>query len=270
MSVTTGDPEFEMGVPLRLHLKWWLVLLAFPLLAAQGWHTRRNTVRLPDAAGPAHGHVQNGERSSGHPETRPLRVALLGDSTVSGVGAEHHGEGLSGQLAVELGGRLQRDIQWRAVGENGIRVRDVRTRLVPELNHFEPDLVVVALGVNDTTALTALGTWQDELIALLEAIFATGAAGVVFNSVPHMGLFIGVPQPLRGVLGLRSRMLDRVLKKVIADDARTGYVQPRFPLESDCMAEDGYHPSARGYRIWAEQLAEQVAERVSAPVSEPF
>ncbi len=90
------------------------------LLAAQAVYVKRTTPRLPGAAGPTDGVVEGAGE--------PFRLAVLGESTVDGVGAATHEEALTGCLARELanGGRA---VRWQAAGRTGANARTVRAEL---------------------------------------------------------------------------------------------------------------------------------------------
>ena len=72
----------------------YLSLVAAPLLVAQALYVRRTTPRLPGASGPTEGLVPGAGT--------PWRLAVLGESTVDGVGAASHEEALTGRLAQAL------------------------------------------------------------------------------------------------------------------------------------------------------------------------
>lgn len=169
------------------------VLLA-PVLFAQALHVRRVTPRLPGASGPVTGFVPGGD---------PLRLLVLGESTVDGVGAASHEEALTGQLALALAERTGRGVRWQAVGCTGANARVVLEELLPAA---EPaDLVVIALGVNDTIELHSAGRYRRDLLRLVVAVRRElGPVPVLLVGVPPMGRFPVLPQPLRAVLGARS------------------------------------------------------------------
>jgi lysophospholipase L1-like esterase len=59
---------------------------------------------------------------------------------------------------------------------------------------------------------------------------------------------------LRQLLGMRAALLDRRLRQLVQ---QVGAERHAVTLEfsADYLARDGYHPSAHGYRVWAEGLA---------------
>nr|WP_298165704.1 SGNH/GDSL hydrolase family protein [uncultured Pseudomonas sp.] len=228
---------------------WWLTLcLLLPVLLPLALHTRRHALRLPAAAG-----AQRGLAGADWPG-EPLRLLVLGESTVAGVGVETQEQGLVGQLAVALARRQRRPVAWRACGENGITATQAYERLIAQVADEKADLVLLVFGVNDTTGLSSLRRWQGALRSLA-ARFSAGGARVAFSAVAPMQHFSALPWLLRSMLGARAAMLDTALRQVAADSAAE-YCSLQLRFSAEYLASDGYHPSREGYRVWAEGLAE--------------
>lgn len=229
-------------------------LLATPLLPIlwlQGRHVRRHTPRLPEAAGPTRGTV----RAAGV----PLRLLVVGESTVAGVGAPDHAHALTGQIAAALATGTGRTVHWHAVGKIGATAGVARTRLVPEIPSAPVDIIVLALGVNDVLRFHAPGRWTRDLTQLIADLRGrVGAAPVVLASVPPMGHCPAFPQPLRGVLGLRATALDRAAQRCVTTLVRVAHSPARLDAAGGMFGRDRFHPSIQGYRRWGSQIAESV------------
>ncbi|SDX17279.1 Lysophospholipase L1 [Amycolatopsis xylanica] len=225
-----------------------LTVALAPVLLAQALHVRRVTPRLPGASGPVTGSVPGGD---------PLRLLVLGESTVDGVGAATHEEALTGQLALALAERTGRGVRWQAVGRTGANARVVRTDLLPAA---EPaDLVVIALGVNDTIELHSAARYRRDLLRLVVAIRrGLGPVPVLLAGVPPMDRFPVLPRPLRAVLGARSAALDAAAVRLTRVPGVGHAPMPSEILADDLFAADGFHPGPAGYRKWAAQLAQTV------------
>ena len=234
---------------------WWLkFLLLAPLALPLAIHTRRTALRLPPAQGPLAG-VAGADKTGD-----PLRLMVLGESTVAGVGVRDTGSALAAQLAEALSERIQRPVCWRACGENGITVAQARLHLLPDELDQPADLALLVFGVNDTTHLTSLKRWTAEQASMAEALRARGVR-VAFSGVPPLQHFSALPWLLRYLLGGRGTLLDAALKQL---SGRLGMRHMPIQLEFSqaYLAEDGYHPSALGYRVWAQNLAELMSEDV--------
>lgn len=236
------------GIPSRFPaITWWLLfLLLAPLLWWQGRWARKRTLRLPEASGACSGFIAAGGI------TRCLVV--IGESPVAGVGVDCYENSLTAELARALAAHSGHCVKWHALGENGINLRDTRARLAPRLAGLQPDLLIVALGVNDSTGLTPRRRWRAELAALLRDLQDKTAAPVLFAAVPPLGSFSALPQPLRFWLGLRARLLDTDLRRAMHGRRNVLLSPPLPPLTPAELAADGYHPSAAGCKVWAAQL----------------
>jgi lysophospholipase L1-like esterase len=231
-------------------------LLAAPLLPIlwlQGRHVRRHTPRLPGAAGPTFG-----TNVAGGPA---LRLLVIGESTVAGVGAPDHAQALTGQLGAALAERTGRTVEWRAVGKIGATADVARAELVPQIPVGPVDIVVLALGVNDVLCFRTAGRWTRDVTRLIADLRQrVGAAPVVLASVPPMGECPAFPEPLRTVLGLRAAALDRAAQRCVTTLVRVLHSPASLDPAGGMFCTDQFHPSVEGYRRWASQIAESVLQ----------
>lgn len=227
-------------------------LALLPLLVLQGRRTRRVTPRLPEAAGPDAGCAGAGQGGGA------LRLLAIGESPVAGVGVDRHDQAITGQLAVALAARLHRPVQWRAIGRNGATAGEALQLLLPQVPAQPVDVVLLAFGVNDTTAFSRISRWCRNLLAWQEAIDARCRPGLLLIcGVPPVGRFPALPQPLRWVMGLKASVLDAAARDLARRIPRALYVPLALdPLQAGLMASDGYHPSEEGCRRWAQMLAD--------------
>lgn len=236
---------------LRVYAWWLSLVLLAPLLVPLALRTRQKALRLPPAAGPQRGLV--GAELPGE----PLRLLVLGESTVVGVGVSELRAALVGQLAEALAARWGRPVIWRACGENGITAVQACERLLPQVLDEPVDLALLVFGVNDSTSLTSLRCWSAALGGMSEALAARGAR-VAFSSVPPLQYFTALPWLLRRVLGARAALLDARLRQ-LASSLGAGHHAIELEFSERYLAIDGYHPSALGYRVWAQGLAASLA-----------
>lgn len=242
---------------MRTLLFWALALALLPVLALQGRHTRRTALRLPEADGPQSGtqHPPGGAAGT------PLQLLIIGESPVAGVGVATQADGAGPAMARPLAALSGRSVHWQCHGQNGLRLAALLDRPIPEPPP-RADLVLVMMGVNDSTGLTRLGAWRHQLHRLLDVLAQQQpGARLAFAPVPPMHRFTALPQPLRAVIGLRARLLDRALRQVAT---RRGCPVLDYGDLSDpaLLAQDGYHPSAAGFTAMGERLARQAIEKL--------
>lgn len=239
-----------LAIKLRGVISYSLYLPLLPLLPVilkQGKTVKANTLRLGEAAGPRH-HQTNHFNS--------ISLLHIGESTVAGVGVDHFQQSLTACIAQQF------DCSWQALGCNGAAIADIN-QLMPKAEFKPADLILVTMGVNDTTSLTRRKTWLAELVTCIEHVSARALsskstlgtqAEVCFTQVPPMHLFPALPFPLNCFLGLRAWQLDLSLRQLCL---RKGWYHLKIdmPLKQQWMAIDGYHPNAEGYQQWAQKIA---------------
>lgn len=231
-----------------------LIALALaPLLLAQGRRARRLAQSLPEAAGPRTGSCGVGASA--------LRVLLVGDSAVAGVGVATQDQALAGQLARALRGALPATvIEWRVVARSGVNTREALAMLAAE----EPeqfDLAVVALGVNDVTAQVSIRAWLARIGQLVEQIRGDwGVRQIWLSGLPPMHRFPLLPQPLRWFLGRRARRFSNALGAWAARRPGLHYVSLPDMTDPTLIAADGFHPGLGAVAIWARALAQDIGD----------
>jgi lysophospholipase L1-like esterase len=133
---------------------------------------------------------------------------------------------------------------------------------VPKLAGRRADVVLIALGVNDSIEFHSARRWASDIERLIDGIRAeVGDALVLLAGVPPLDYFPALPQPLSFVLGARSSLLGET--SVGIAQKMKGVVHVPFQIEERgsraLFCADGFHPSELGYSLWAEQLAEAFA-----------
>ena len=222
------------------------MLPAAPVLIAQGRRLRRDTPRLPDASLPWDGTVEGPERG-----LEPLRLLVIGDSTAAGVGAATQDDALAGNLARQLGAHLGRGVRWTAVGRNGATSRDLITDHLDEVAAQRWDVVFLSIGANDALGLRSRAAFARDIRIILTALTAASPL-VLMSSLPAFFRFELLPNPLRSNLYLHSRSLEDAARQVVATLPTVHMSPPPPPYTEGFFATDLFHPSAVGYRDWAE------------------
>lgn len=215
-----------------------------PVLLAQGRRLRRDTPRLPDAAAPWTGT---------HPGPDPLRLLVLGDSTVAGVGVASQTDGLAGNLARGFAEHYGRGIHWTAIGENGATARDLLERFIGPATEESYDLVFLSIGANDALGIRSRSAFGRDIRSLLGTLRAANPhAPILMSSLPAFFRFALLPNPLRSNLYLHSRSLEAEARAAVEFTTGASMSPPPPPYTEGFFASDQFHPSAIGYRDWAD------------------
>ena len=219
-----------------------------PVLAAQAVSVRRNAQHLPEPTGPREGREGRGPR---------LRLLIAGDSSAAGVGAGRQQQALSGFLVARLARHYS--VEWRLEATTGHTTKDTLQRLERIEGTF--DAAVTALGVNDVTRAVSQQRFTELQTRLLDHLTQNlGIRRVVLTAVPQMNRFPALPQPLAWVLGRQAARLDQALQEVANTFPQARHLRLEFPDDPALAAPDGYHPSPKAYRLWAEAAADQIRQ----------
>ena len=264
------------------------VLLA-PIYLYQGRKIKRDTVRLPEPNGERHGQVQLNDAIESLKEAhkRTLNLMIVGDSAAAGVGSETQQEALVGNLIPVLTQQSaiqnQFDIlNWSLQATTGHTSFDILRRLYVLPAPSQPvDVMVLSVGVNDTTSKVSVDKWQQQIesiIAIAQRKF--GVRELIFLSLPPMAQMPAIPAPLSNFVGAKASILDNTLQQVCAAHDSVTYMATDFPrmiaehsngtpIDIKVMfASDGFHPSSLMYGYWAQQLSELIIQLLNPSPSD--
>ena len=220
----------------------------------QAIYARATILRLPEALGPR-SDVHAAKQNFGS----PLRLLLVGESSAMGVGVRSVSHSLIAYLAAELSRTLSRSVHWKLIGKTGSTLRALVGQLQScALEQF--DLAIVIAGVNDVFRLTTTKRWIEEVRALTDILHEHGSSFVLFSHIPPVGDFPAFRPPLAALLTKRAQTLNFALERAIATHPACGTCPWEIPNKPSMFARDKVHPSAIGYRTWAEVLAARVLQ----------
>jgi lysophospholipase L1-like esterase len=199
---------------------------------------------------------------------QPLRIAVLGDSTMTGPGLDAAGDVFVARAAH----RLPQPVRLESHAVGGSRVRDVVEQQLPAVLASPPQVAVVSVGANDAIHGTPTRRFGRDLDRLLMALAAarvrTVACGVIDLSVLPR-----VPRALRPLVAARSASIDRVQARVVRAHALVirapaePRVGPHFRDRGEALfAADRFHPNADGHAVIADACYPYLAEAVSRAV----
>ena len=220
-------------------------VLLGPLLFVQGRWVRARVPKLPEAEGPRTGTTGSGES---------LRLLILGDSAAAGVGARHQDEALLGQATRGLAN--DRAVTYRLHAETGATTLSTLESL-DTLAGETFDVAVTSLGVNDVTGMVSTTRWLQQQRELRQRLREQhGVQRLLISSLPPMGDFPALPQPLRWYLGRRADDFTALLRQDLQSEPHCEFLEMAFDRAPEMMASDGFHPGPPAYTAWGQKVAE--------------
>jgi lysophospholipase L1-like esterase len=220
------------------------VLPISPFLYLQGQMTRRKVGTLPDAAGELTG-VAGGVGEL-------TKLLVLGESTVTGLGASTHDKALAGRFAHELSKKLDRPVKWTVVGKSGVTAARTITELLPLVPDEKFDYILLGLGGNDVLRLSSPRKWRRDMTRLITLLREKNPAAIVFvTNCPMIGASPVIPNPTKAILWRLSRLHDRNIRDFSSRMDGVFYYRQPHDFHADGFFADGIHPSEQGYADWS-------------------
>jgi lysophospholipase L1-like esterase len=190
----------------------------------------------------------------------PVRVAVVGDSTLTGPGLDHARQVFVARAADRLASSLH--LTRHAVG--GSRIADVLMRQLPVVLDQRPDIAVISVGANDAIHSTPLAQFERDFRAVVGALDRAGIDTLVCGLI-DLGSIPRVPAALKPLLALRGAAYERRKIRATHPAARAAYVGVGRRVNEAFRARgeeffvaDRFHPSAAGHRCLAEALTEHL------------
>ena len=199
----------------------------------------------------------------------PLRLAVLGDSTVAGVGSPTASQSLPVLIGQRVAEALGREVHVIGLGVSGARTGTVAEQLGGLENLERVDAIVIVIGSNDSTHVTPWFRFRRETDRMLGQAAALADLVVLAGTPRFKGNRI-IPEPLRTMLDAYAGLLREQQRSAVVGRPRTRFVDlaedasPRFVGVPDATSTDGFHPSPIGYGFWADALAPAVTDALAA------
>lgn len=191
-----------------------------------------------------------------------LTYLVMGDSTAAGFGAGRFEATYPHQIALALAARGFR-VHVVNVAVGGATLAQVRRDQSAALDRVRPDLISLSVGANDATHRTSDADFERELGALQADFAASHAQAVLMANVPDMFLAPALPFPFALTCGRRARALNAVLSRQkpiskirVVDLYGAGKLDYR--RDPALYAADLFHPSGRGYALWAQLFVSEL------------
>lgn len=189
----------------------------------------------------------------GDPNHPDLRIVVVGDSSVTAPGVSGPDEIWVTRVCQRLSERWHVILESLAVG--GSKAADVIADQLDEAVAFQPDVVFVSVGANDTLRGVRAGRFAAELDHIVDSLTATGAT-IVQSGVGVMGTIPRLHPPLSTLMTTRSARFDRIHREVAARHG-THVIDQRsddpalWHRDRSLWAADYFHVSAAGHARWA-------------------
>lgn len=247
-----------------MSLRYYLgVILAVPLLPVlyfQGKKIRKNIPNLPEAKNPK-GYIKTTSENT-------LKMLVIGESTIAGVGVDIHENGFTGALAKEISNKTENSILWRVYAKSGYTAKMVRKKLIPIIEDSTADLIVIGLGGNDAFKLNSPDVWIFQINLLIKTLKRKfPKTPIFFTNMPPIKEFPAFTNAIKFVIGNLVEILGKRLNKSVIKKENVYYNKEVIDLKSwqdkhqlkgdvNVFFSDGVHPSKLTYQTWGKEMAQ--------------
>lgn len=192
--------------------------------------------------------------SFGDAENPPIRVAVLGDSTVTAPGVGGPDEIWISRICRRLADTHRVELKSYAIG-GSMAHNLIAEQLQPALE-FQPDLVILSVGANDALKGVNARVFEANLDRLVTDFTAAGAT-VIQSGVGDLGTIPRLLPPLRHLLSRRALQFNAVHERVAERHGSWVVPQRDSPMElwrddRGMWSADLFHVSARGHEVWGD------------------
>ncbi len=216
-----------------------------PFLVYQAKQIRKSSPGLPS---------QSSLLTLGHGENH---ILLLGESTVSGVGASSPAHTLAGNFHRLLG----ESYQIETIGKKGLRVKEALSLFYQHRQEQTRKFkgVILFLGANDCFLLTSPDAFKKEVETLIHQIqLATSSEWIYLAAIPPVHLFPAFSKRMKAFLQVQRSYLQSKLEKIAHNHPNVIYHGIPMDLQPEFFSADRIHPSDLGYQKIAELAVEKL------------
>jgi lysophospholipase L1-like esterase len=201
------------------------------------------------------------------PRGAPISYLAMGDSTAVGVGG---GEG--GGYPQRLARRIEASgvpVRLDVVAASGATIADLRRDQVPKVMAKRPALVTIGVGINDLMQGRKLAEFARDLEIVADLVRRTKAT-VVLQTIPDLTSSpagVGAPPSLGKRIEAYNATIARVAERhgFVLSDVYGRSRRAFRDRSGELFSSDGFHPSSKGYELWADAMWPDVERAVVAP-----
>lgn len=198
------------------------------------------------------------------PITGPVNYVALGDSTGAGVGAREGG------YVARLFRRIlvhRPESQLTNLCVTGATTSDVLRDQLERGISANPNLVTLGIGINDIGHGMSLDEFSRNYEQILSKLRNNTTAAIVVTNVPDISSAPRIPAEVRvqyqQLIVEFNRKLEEIASRhqVIVFDVYA-ITHEQLPSHPEYFSADGFHPSDKGYELWAQQMWPTIAETI--------
>lgn len=190
------------------------------------------------------------------------KLVILGDSLMAGTGSTQEENSMAYLIAQDLATR--QNVELQNLAHPGVGINDVLDRQLPEVIKIRPDYIVLMIGTNDVHNRMGLEEFNNKVHLLIGRLLSETPAKITVVNIPYLGSERILFRPWNSLLESRIQEFNNVLSAHVSIKKNIKLVdiyskfKNYFVESSDLYAGDEFHPSDKGYGLWANYLNENL------------
>jgi acyl-CoA thioesterase I len=197
-------------------------------------------------------------------QTKPIVYVALGDSTGAGVGATE-----GGYVARIFKRLLERrpESKLSNLCVSGATTADLLRSQLDRGVALNPDLVTVGIGINDIGHGLTLEQFSKNYEEILSTLKQKTHAQIVVTNIPDISSAPRIPGAMRSEYQRQIIEFNERLEEIANRHGVTVFdihtiTKAELPSHPEYFSSDGFHPSDKGYELWASEMWPTVARAV--------
>ena len=194
--------------------------------------------------------------------TSSLVYSSLGDSLTAGAGVNNPQESLPYLLAERFSGG-DKTIILKNHSFPGIGTADIIKTFLPAALADNPDIVTLLIGVNDIHNKVSAADFAANYEEIIRSLKQGTKAKIYIINIPFIGSDKLMLPPYQALFDARTREFNKIIRSLAAKYS-VKYVDlysstaELFKSSGDHYSLDSFHPSASGYKLWADIIYDNI------------
>jgi lysophospholipase L1-like esterase len=189
-----------------------------------------------------------------------IKLAVLGDSLMAGTGTTSQEKSLAFLIAQNLAQNSNVTLINLAVP--GVGVEDVLDRQVPQAIEENPDYIILMIGTNDVHNKLPEPVFKNYYSQILDQLTSTNAKISIIN-IPYIGSTNILYPPWDSIANSQIKKFNGDINDIAASKQLKvidlySQFESQFKDSSDLYSKDQFHPSDKGYALWANFVYENL------------
>lgn len=178
-----------------------------------------------------------------------ITYVALGDSAAQGVGASKPEKGYVGLLAQRIAAKTGKTVRVVNLSVSGAKIQDVTSKQLPQLKHYQADIITLDIGGNDVAGDYNSSSFQSSFSQLAQQL----PAGTYVANIPYFN----------GRIRHNTQAIDasKHIAKLTQTNQLTLVDLQTLTKQRDSLkvyAADYFHPSNTGYENWADAFWSEI------------